>query len=74
MVFNIGEAKGPFTILVISLIISESLLIIWMLFPTSDSTERIVAGSLSIAVFIAYLVVFCVVYWVKTIKNYENKK
>jgi len=65
MVFHIGEAKGPFTILVISLIITESLLIIWMFLSTSDPTERIVAGSLSIALFIAYVVVFCVVYWIK---------
>jgi len=66
MTLNIGKAKGPFTILVISLIISESLLLVWMLLPTTDSPERIVAGSLSIAVFIAYLVVFCTVYWIKT--------
>jgi len=36
-----------------------------MLFTNPDSNERIVVGSLSIAVFIAYLVVFCVVYWIK---------
>ena len=69
MVFHIGEPKGPFTILVISLIISESLLVIWMFLATSNSTERIVAGSLSIALFIAYVVVFCVVYWIKMTKQ-----
>jgi len=32
---------------------------------TSDFTERIVAGSFFIAVLVAVLVVFCVVYWMK---------
>ena len=66
MPIKFGEAKGPFTLLVISLIVSESLMVVWMLFTTPNSTERVVAGSLSVAVFIAYLVVFCVVYWIKT--------
>ena len=30
-----------------------------------ESTERIVAGVLSIAVLIAVLVIFCVIYWIK---------
>ena len=66
---NIRQAKGPFTLLVVSLIVSELLLGIWMWHLTTDSTERIVAGSLSIAVFIAYMVVLCVVYWIKTKYN-----
>jgi len=58
---------GPFQFLAISLIASESLLAYWM-YKLSDSTnfsERIVVGSLSIAVLIAVLVVFCVVYSIK---------
>ena len=65
MTHKIGEAKGPFTLLAASLIGSELLLGIWMLYPTTEPAERIVAGSLSIAVFIAFLVVFCVVFWLK---------
>jgi len=36
-----------------------------MLEEAENSTERIVAGSLSIAVLIAVLVVFCVIYYIK---------
>ena len=64
---------GPFQFLAISLIVSESLLGSWMYkvkdYP--DFTERIVAGSLSVAVLIAVLVVFCVVYWIK--RKYDAK-
>ena len=64
---------GPFQFLVFSLIVSESLLTYWMyrLFDFIDSSnptayyERIVVGSLSIAVLIAILVVFSVVYKIK---------
>ncbi len=56
---------GPFQFLAISLIVPEILLGIWMFRDGIDSTERIVAGSLSIAVLIAILVVFCVVYYIK---------
>ena len=56
---------GPFQFLAISLIVSETLLGVWMLEEAENSTERIVAGSLSIAVLIAVLVVFCVIYYVK---------
>jgi len=65
MTHKIGDAKGPFTLLAASLIGSEILLGIWMLHPTVEDTERIVAGSLSIAVFIAFVVVFCIVFWIK---------
>jgi len=53
---------GPFQFLALSLIVSEILLGWWM-YQVKDSpnfTERIVIGSLSIAVVIAVLVVFCV--------------
>jgi len=63
---NIKKAKGPFTLLAVTLIVSEVLLGFWMLSTATDSYERIVAGSLSVAVLIAFLVVFCVVYWIKT--------
>ena len=63
---NIRQAKGPFTLLAITLVVSELLLGGWMLFKATDSFERIVAGSLSVAVLIAFLVVFCVVFNIKT--------
>jgi hypothetical protein len=58
---------GPFQFLAFSLITSEILLGWWMyqVKDFTDFTERIVIGSLSIAVVIAVLVVFCVVYWIK---------
>jgi hypothetical protein len=61
---------GPFQFLALSLIVSESLLAYWMsnLFDFTSSTdyyERIVVGSLSIAILIAVLVVFSVVYKIK---------
>ena len=66
MTHNNKKPKGPFTLLTITLIISELLLGAWMLSAEAASYERIVAGSLSVAVLIAFLVVFCVVYWIKT--------
>jgi len=58
---------GPFQFLALSLIVSEILLGWWLyqVKDSADSTERIVIGSLSIAVVMAILVVFCVVYWIK---------
>ncbi len=65
-------AIGPFQFLALSLIVSEGMLAYWMTklfdFTSSNSTdyyERIVVGSLSIAVLIAILVVFSVVYKIK---------
>ena len=66
-------AIGPFQFLALSLIVSEGLLAYWMIkiFDFTDSAsstynyERIVVGSLSIAVLIAVLVVFSVVYKIK---------
>lgn len=56
---------GPFQFLLFSLSISEFLLILWMSREGIESTERIVAGALSIAVLIAVLVIFCIIYWIK---------
>ena len=58
---------GPFQFLAFSLAASEILLGLWMLRTdiVIGSTERIVIGSLSIAVLIAVLVVFTVVYSIK---------
>jgi len=65
-------AVGPFQFLAFSLIMSESLLAFWMyglVFSTNAfdtvNNERIVVGSLSIAVLIAVLVIFSVVYKIK---------
>ena len=63
---NIRQAKGPFTLLAITLVVSELLLGLWMLYKATEPYERIVAGSLSVAVLIAFLVVFCVVFQIKT--------
>jgi len=62
-----GTFIEPFQFLAISLIVSESLLALWMyeVKDSTDFTEKIVVGSLSIAVLIAVLVVFAVVYWIK---------
>jgi len=58
---------GPFQFLAFSLATSQILLGLWMLRTdiVIESDERIVIGSLSIAVLIAVLVVFAVVYSVK---------
>ena len=69
---------GPFQFLAFSLIMSEGLLAFWMYqlvtsitnfdadtVPDSMYYERIVVGALSIAVLIAVLVVFSVVYKIK---------
>ena len=61
---------GPFQFLAISLIVSGSLLAYWMsnlndFTGSTDYYERIVVGSLSIAVLIAVLVVFSVIYKIK---------
>lgn len=61
---------GPFQFLAVTLIVSEFLLGYWMLFVAEDYYERIVAGSLSITVLIAVLVIFCVVYYIK--KNHGD--
>ncbi len=66
MTHNNKKPKGPFTLLTAALISSEVLLGAWMLSTEAASYERIVVGSLSVAVLIAFLVVFCVVYWIKT--------
>lgn len=63
---NIRQAKGPFTLLAITLVVSELLLGSWMLYTATEPYERIVSGSLSVAVLIAFLVVFCVVFKIKT--------
>ena len=66
---------GPFQFLIYSLSISESLLGFWLLRTdiVIESTERIVAGALSIAVLIAVLVIFCVIYWIKKTHGDFNK-
>ena len=65
-------AIGPFQFLALSLIVSEGMLAYWMIqlfdFTSSNSTdyyERIIVGSLSIAILIAVLVVFSIVYKIK---------
>jgi len=58
---------GPFQFLAFSLITSEIIFGLW-LYEVKDYTdyaERIVAGSFSIGVLIAILVIFCVVYSIK---------
>lgn len=57
---------GPFQFLAISLISSEIILWKWMsLSEITDFTERIIAGTFFIAVLIAVLVVFCIIYLMK---------
>lgn len=69
---------GPFQFLVLSLIVSEGLLVYWMS-KISDNTiptnhyERIVVGSFSITVLIAVLVIFTVIYYIKKKHNDFNK-
>jgi len=64
---------GPFQFLIVALSVSEGFLAFWMYkinaFSNLDNSsiyyERIVVGSLSIAVLIAVLVVFTIVYRIK---------
>ena len=58
---------GPFQFLAFSLISSELLFALWINEVKSNDvfTERIVAGSFSITVLIAVLVIFCVIYSIK---------
>ena len=57
---------GPFKFLALSFITSEILFGAWLiLIGNNESAERIVIGSLSVAVLIAIVVVFCVVYFIK---------
>ena len=65
----------PYYFLIASLAISEAFLIIWMVIVARTiDTERIVVGSLSIAILIAVLVVYCVVYWIKMNSEIEDNK
>ena len=61
--------------LIFSLSISEGLLLYWMssVFE-KGGPEKIVVGSLSIAVLIAVLVVYCVIYWINTNSKIEDVK
>jgi len=65
---------GPFQLITGSLIVSELLLGYWMLSKAEEPYERIVAGSLSIAVLIAFLVVFSVIYYIKKSKGDFDQK
>jgi len=67
--------EKPYYFLISSLILSELFLAIWMFFvATTPTAERIVVGSLSIAVLIAVLVVYCVIYWINTNSAIEDNK
>jgi len=67
----IRYAIGPYQFLAFSLIVSESLLVYWMSklddYSATNTAfnERIIVGSLFVAVLIATLVVFSVIYWIK---------
>ncbi len=65
----------PYYFLIISLIVSEVFLAVWMVYvASSPTTERIVVGSLSIAVLIAVLVVYCIIYWINMNSKIEDNK
>ena len=65
----------PYWFLISALIVSEGFLVIWMAFvATTPTTERIVVGSLSIAVLISVLVVYCVITWINTNSKIEDNK
>ena len=64
------KRKGPLPILVGYLIGSGALLGYWM-FKAQTPNEKIVVMSLSVAILISFLVVYCVIYW---IKSTEGKK
>jgi len=66
MIPSIKTSKRPLRLLAATLIVSEILMGLWMLFVATEPYERIVAGSLSVAILIAFLVVFCVMYNIKT--------
>jgi len=65
---------GPFQFLILCLVVSESLLGYWMWIAIDgEYIERIVIGVLSVAIIIATLVIFCVVYSMKK-KSDDFKK
>ena len=65
---------GPFQFLILCLVVSESLLGYWMWIAIDgEPYERIVIGVLSVAIIIATLVIFCVVYSLKK-KSDDFKK
>ena len=66
MIPSIKTSKRPLLLLASTLIISEILMGLWMLFVSTEPFERIIAGSLSVTILIAFLVVFCVMYHIKT--------
>ena len=66
---------GPFLFLVLSLTSSEILLGSWMsISDFSSYDERVVAGAIFIAVIIATLIIFCIIYWIKRKKDNDSKK
>ena len=66
MIPSVKISKRPLILLAFILIVSEILMGLWMLIIATDPYERIVAGSLSVTILIAFLVVFCVMYHIKT--------
>jgi len=66
-----GDKKirsGPLPVLVFYIIGSIILVGYWM-FIAETPNERIVFGAFSVAILIAFLVVFCVIYWIKKTKG-----
>jgi len=63
---------GPFQFLVVCLLVSEFLLVCWMIFVKPEYNERIVIGAFSITVLISILAIFCIIYKIK--KDAEDFK
>ncbi len=62
-----GDKKiqsGPLPVLIVYVIGSITLVSYWMSI-SETSNEKIVFGAFSVALLIAFLVVFCVIYWIK---------
>ena len=66
MIPSIKTSKKPLMLLSFTLIVSEILMGSWMLVISTEPYERVIAGSLFVAILIAFLVVFCVMYHLKT--------
>jgi len=62
----------PFMFAVIALVITEIFLGIWMVYMEPESDERVIIGSLTITIFIAFLVVVVIMYWIKKILDSQK--
>ncbi len=64
---------GPFQFLAAFFFVSEAIPVYWMLIAT-NTDERYVAGSFSLAVLVAVVIVFCVMFCIQRRYDHLNYK